>query len=268
MRSANEILDKIIGIKGLKNDAALARQFKVKSNTVTNWRKRNSVPYDYIVPLCEEEGWSLNWLLTGQIETKYIETDQEKGHIAATKPQPVIGTLATGSEVENTGFLSRLTNLIGDKKPFHWAAEVGISKGAFDRIWNKGSVPSSELLVRIHNATGVSIDWLLTGKGPRSGLEVLFQAAPAPVSEKIQPVFEAFMEVMTSEEKGTVLALTQNTYEFRDKVRLQKEMANMKKDMDAIKRRLFDEPREADFKTQGTPGESEHPESKHHAGGK
>jgi hypothetical protein len=88
------------------------------------------------------------------------------------------------------------------------------------------------------------------------------------ISEKIQPVFEAFMEVMTSKEEGTILALTQNTYEFRDKVRLQKELATMKKDMDAIKRRLFDEPRETDFKTQESSGAREqHPGAKHRVGG-
>lgn len=172
------------------------------------------------------------------------------------------------SDVGTEGFLSRLTQLIGDKKPFRWAAEVGISKGAFDRIWNKGTVPSAELLVRIYNATGVSIDWLLTGQGPRSALQVLFEPAPGMISEKIQPVFEAFMEVMTSKETGTILALTQNTYEFRDKIRLQKELAVMKEDMDAIKRRLFDEPRETDFKTQEVPGASEQPGEKHRAGGK
>jgi len=171
------------------------------------------------------------------------------------------------SDTGTEGFLSRLTQLIGDKKPFRWAADVGISKGAFDRIWNKGTVPSAELLVRIHNATGVSIDWLLTGQGPRSALEVLFEPASGRVSEKIQPVFEAFMEVMTSEEPGTILALTQNTYEFRDKIRLQKELANMKEDMDAIKRRLFDEPRETDLKTAGSQGVSRQPGTKHRVGG-
>jgi len=75
------------------------------------------------------------------------------------------------------------------------------------------------------------------------------------------------MEVMTSEEPGTILALTQNTYEFRDKIRLQKELANMKEDMDAIKRRLFDEPRETDLKTAGSQGVSRQPENKHRVGG-
>jgi phage repressor protein C with HTH and peptisase S24 domain len=86
MRTVDEILDKIIAIKGLKTDAGLSREFNVKPNTVTNWRKRNSIPYDYIVPLCEREGWSLNWLLTGQINTKYVEINGKKVLTTATEP--------------------------------------------------------------------------------------------------------------------------------------------------------------------------------------
>jgi phage repressor protein C with HTH and peptisase S24 domain len=73
------------------------------------------------------------------------------------------------SELKNPEFHARLVELMGEestKKPFAWAARVGISKGAFDRIWNDGTVPSADLLIRISARTGVSIDWLLTGQGP------------------------------------------------------------------------------------------------------
>ncbi len=117
------------------------------------------------------------------------------------------------------------------------------------------------------------IHWDLSDKGRAdkpSGEEDIINASALQTIHlpEIRPVFEAFIEVMTSGEKGTIQALTQNVYEFRESVNNKKEIAAMKKDMDAIKRRLFAEPLEADFKTQGTPGENEHPENKHHAGGK
>ena len=65
---------------------------------------------------------------------------------------------------EIRGFRARLAQIIGQEPPYAWAARVGISKGAFSRIWNQGTVPSSELLNRIRIASGVSIDWLLTGE--------------------------------------------------------------------------------------------------------
>lgn len=68
--------------------------------------------------------------------------------------------------LKNPDFHARLVTLIGDMQPFAWAARVGISKGAFSRIWHEGTIPGPMLLRRITDATGVSIDWLITGQGP------------------------------------------------------------------------------------------------------
>ena len=69
------------------------------------------------------------------------------------------------SELANPEFHERLSRLIGNEKAYAWAGKVGISKGAFSRIWKDGTVPSPDLLIRIKEATGASIDWLLTGAG-------------------------------------------------------------------------------------------------------
>lgn len=70
------------------------------------------------------------------------------------------------SELKDPDFHARLILIIKDEQPFTWAARVGISKGAFHRIWNEGTVPGPDHLKRISQTTGVSIDWLLTGEGP------------------------------------------------------------------------------------------------------
>ena len=50
--------------------AELCRILDVKSNTVTNWRQRNTdPPAKYILPICDFLGCSPEYLLTGQ-ETK------------------------------------------------------------------------------------------------------------------------------------------------------------------------------------------------------
>ena len=68
-------------------------------------------------------------------------------------------------------------------------------------------------------------------------------------------MLDAFLEVMTSNEEGTKLALTQNVHEFREKIRDRLEISEMKADMEIIKKRLFN-PRETDFKIQGVKGET------------
>lgn len=68
-------------------------------------------------------------------------------------------------ELRNPEFRHRLEKVIGNWQPFGWAAAVGISKGAFSRIWNEGTIPAADILIRIRKFSGISIDWLLTGEG-------------------------------------------------------------------------------------------------------
>lgn len=81
--SVNEILDKIKEIKEFQADTSLAELFGVAPNTVSNWRKRGSIPYDHIVAFCEKERVDLTWLLTGQVLSKIIEVDGEKIQVPA-----------------------------------------------------------------------------------------------------------------------------------------------------------------------------------------
>lgn len=67
------------------------------------------------------------------------------------------------SEIDDTGFKTRLERLIGEEKPFVWAAKVGLSAATFSRMWKDGIAPKADSLVRISEATGSSIDWLLKG---------------------------------------------------------------------------------------------------------
>lgn len=70
------------------------------------------------------------------------------------------------SELIDPAFKKRLATLVGAEQPFSWAVRVGIPRATFSRIWNEGAPPRAEHLRRIHQVTGVSIDWLLTGEGP------------------------------------------------------------------------------------------------------
>ncbi len=70
-------------------------------------------------------------------------------------------------QLENLDIRPQLKVLIGNKAPFAWAAEVGIPKGSFHKIWNTGSPPQMSHLLLIAQKEGVSLDWLTTGEGPK-----------------------------------------------------------------------------------------------------
>lgn len=62
-------------------------------------------------------------------------------------------------------FKNRLVQLMGKETPAAWAERVGLDSDSFSTIWKDGASPSAADLLRIKSATGVSIDWLLTGEG-------------------------------------------------------------------------------------------------------
>lgn len=63
-------------------------------------------------------------------------------------------------------FKERLQSLWGPQaQPSSIAAEIGMSITGFMRVWNEGAIPKAETLIRIKEAKGCSIDWLLTGQG-------------------------------------------------------------------------------------------------------
>jgi hypothetical protein len=73
---ADERIQRLRGIYGAANNAALARELGVKKMTVSSWRKRG-VPDSVCVQVAKDKGVSLDWLLYG-IEAASAAAD-EKG---------------------------------------------------------------------------------------------------------------------------------------------------------------------------------------------
>lgn len=92
----------------------------------------------------------------------------------------------------DAGFHERLKQLVGSEEPFAWAKRIGIPSGTFARIWNGRSIPKAPHLARIRRATGVSLDWLLTGDdvtgGPGAGAGAAAQKAERQPSPPTGPI--------------------------------------------------------------------------------
>ncbi|WP_082856573.1 S24 family peptidase [Marinomonas atlantica] len=65
-RNTLEVIERMIEAAGVKNSAELARLFNTSSSTVTNWKKRDTIPYKEVYELSRQCGVSMDWILTGQ----------------------------------------------------------------------------------------------------------------------------------------------------------------------------------------------------------
>lgn len=65
--SSKEILARIAAREGTKNDTELGEVLSNRAkSTVSNWRKRNTIPVEEIAEYCFERELSLDWVLTGR----------------------------------------------------------------------------------------------------------------------------------------------------------------------------------------------------------
>ncbi len=66
MVNAQEIIHRLSEALGTKTDADMAIQLGVSKSTISNWKARNTVPYEQCMEVTKREFLSLNWLLTGE----------------------------------------------------------------------------------------------------------------------------------------------------------------------------------------------------------
>jgi len=79
--------------------------------------------------------------------------------------------------VTSKGFISRLIEACGSGRPADLQRSLNISYQAA-KNYLSGRLPSTEMLMIISERTGVSIDWLLTGRGTKLLNERNVEGAP------------------------------------------------------------------------------------------
>ena len=74
-----------------------------------------------------------------------------------------------------------LINECSNGKYTVFAKKTGVPIGTFQK-YADGQVPQAKHLIRIHEAHDVNINWLLTGKGPKRGADIVVEPRPRVVT--------------------------------------------------------------------------------------
>jgi phage repressor protein C with HTH and peptisase S24 domain len=91
---------------------------------------------------------------------------------------------------ESEVFGDRLRNIIGMESNRTFAKRCSISDGLLGAYIRGEKTPGMDKLVTIANAGGVSVDWLATGRGPKSPRESRTSVGPEPSGYIAIPLYD------------------------------------------------------------------------------
>jgi Bacteriophage CI repressor helix-turn-helix domain. len=64
--SASEVINRLRQLLGAATDLELAEKMGIGRTAPSNWRNRNSIPYELVAEVAKRERVSLDWLIFGQ----------------------------------------------------------------------------------------------------------------------------------------------------------------------------------------------------------
>lgn len=72
-----EIEERLKEYFNIKKDGEVAEKLGVTSSRYGNWKKRNTIPYEEIITLCEKENINMTEIITGKKESICINYEEE-----------------------------------------------------------------------------------------------------------------------------------------------------------------------------------------------
>ncbi len=75
MAIADNIFNRLFSCLKISNDADFCRKYNVKPATFSNWRTRNSIPYEFIFDIIKKEHLSSDYIFMGKENTQNVDKD-------------------------------------------------------------------------------------------------------------------------------------------------------------------------------------------------
>lgn len=100
MVKIDTILERLYNKLDIKNNADFCKRYDIKPNTLSNWRARNSVPYDKIFEIIKNEKISFDYIFLGKDTLNSQNVKQDGYYITSLTHSASAGT---SSDVEGIG---------------------------------------------------------------------------------------------------------------------------------------------------------------------
>lgn len=153
--SATDIIERLLSSYGVTSQKALAECLEIPANNISGWTQRNSVPGNSIIKCALDTNTDLRWLMTGEFE----KSNSESGNKVLAGKKLYEQILASGGKA----VLRRILDAYSFSTQKELADLLGIPTGTIS-TWIRRDFFPGDVVVTCALDTGVSLEWLATGK--------------------------------------------------------------------------------------------------------
>lgn len=171
--STSEILERLFSSYGVTSQKELAERLGIAPNNISGWTKRGSVSGNAIIKCALDTGADLHWLVTGEFENSHLQIDSE-----TLKGKPLYDQiLASGGKA----VLRRMMDAYGFRTQKELGDLLGISTATIS-TWIRRNFFPGDVVIACALDTGVSLEWLATGKGKATTVQGVDDHAPETIT--------------------------------------------------------------------------------------
>jgi phage repressor protein C with HTH and peptisase S24 domain len=100
--NANDVIERLMEAFGVSKAAGLAKALDVTAAVITNWKRRETIPYKEVYEASRATGYSMDWILTGQgiPQTDKIQVIQETDDYCHISQYSIEASAGQGALVE------------------------------------------------------------------------------------------------------------------------------------------------------------------------
>jgi len=161
--TALEIIERLSSSYGVKSQRELAKALEIPPNNVSAWAQRGSVPGNSIIKCALDTGAELNWLVNGELAKASSKEKKPRGQGKALYDE----VMSNGGKP----VLRRIMDAYGFTLQKQLCDLLDLSSGTVS-TWVRRDYFPGDVVVTCALDTGVSLEWLATGKGTSSGSSV------------------------------------------------------------------------------------------------
>ncbi|SAQ57883.1 phage repressor protein CI [Klebsiella oxytoca] len=149
-------IERILSAYGLSSQKELGEKLGIYANNISSWLARDSVPGNVFVECALETGVDIEWLVTG----KFAKSKSVSSKIQL-KGKPLYDEImASGGKT----VLRRILDAYGFRQQKELGDLLDIPSGTIS-TWIRRDFFPGDVVVTCALDTGVSLEWLATGKG-------------------------------------------------------------------------------------------------------